>query len=497
MMWLSIFCSSISYALEWQPITHNEQALTDPEEGYGSIDIIGSLEWAIEDTELYIRFSVAEAEYSTETQWRILMKEESNGSICGFAITPESFTLNDYATHFTSPTQTRYSFSQDEYTARITLPSEESPQVVMHIPLWTIPVGHLKSLSFAVFALNDQEQDLLGQDGAINPILWGDSLTFDADGDGLPEELEETFATDPNDADSDDDGLSDGLEWSYGSDPHSCDTDEDGLFDGLEAGIPAPTPDTDLEANCFVADEDPNTQTSPILLDTDGGGTSDFEEDRNQNGALDDWETDPTSPEDDGDTDEDGIPDILEQECPQGISDDADGDGALDIDEGFTDTDEDGVPNFCDEDDDNDGIPSVEEGFSDIDGDELPNAYDTDADGDEIDDADERNWDVDCDGIEEFLDDNPDDGPCSDSDGDGRTNDEEEECGTDPFDPDSDDDGLIDAQEECGGDTEPPQTAIPVNQYNEEDKSPAKTGCNHSPMYAWYLFLFGIFARRR
>ena len=65
-------------------------------------------------------------------------------------------------------------------------------------------------------------------------------------------------------------------------------------FDGLEAGIPAPTPDTDL-VTCFVADEDPNTQTSPILLDTDGGGTSDSEEDRNQNGALDDWETDPTS----------------------------------------------------------------------------------------------------------------------------------------------------------------------------------------------------------
>ena len=56
----------------------------------GAIDIIGSLEWSIEDTELYIRFSVVEAEYSTETQWRILMKEESSGSICGFAITPES-----------------------------------------------------------------------------------------------------------------------------------------------------------------------------------------------------------------------------------------------------------------------------------------------------------------------------------------------------------------------------------------------------------------------
>ena len=48
-----------------------------------------------------------------------------------------------------------------------------------------------------------------------------------------------------------------------------------------------------------------------------------------------------------------------------------------------------------------------------------------------------------------------------------------------------------------GGDTEPPQTTIPVNQYNEEDESPAKTGCNHSPMPAWCISFLGIFARRR
>ncbi|MAA79853.1 MAG: hypothetical protein CL916_11400 [Deltaproteobacteria bacterium] len=496
MMWLSIFCSSISYALEWQPITHDEQALTDPQEGYGAIDIIGSLEWAIEDTELYIRFSVAGSEYSTDTQWRILMREENTGSISGFVITPETCTLGDFATHFTNPTQTRYSFSQEEYDTRITLPTAESSQVMIHTPLWTIPVAHLKSLSFAVFSLDTQNQDLLGQDGAINPILWGDPLTFDADGDGLPEELETIFSTDPNDADSDDDGLSDGLEWSYGSDPHSCDTDGDGLFDGLEAGIPSPTPDTDLAAECFVADADPSSQTSPILIDTDGGGSSDFIEDRNQNGTVDNWETDPTLAEDDDDTDEDGIPDILEEECLHGISEDADGDGSLDIEEGFEDTDEDGIPNFCDEDDDNDGIPSLQEGFSDIDDDGIPNAYDTDADGDEINDADERNWDVDCDGTEEFLDSDPDDGPCSDSDGDGRTNDEEEECGTDPFDPDSDNDGLIDSQEECGGDTQPSQTDIPINRY-EEGVEPPKSGCNHSPVAFWYLFLFGVFARRR
>ena len=495
-MWLYFLCSSISSALEWQPITHNQQELSDPEEGYGAIDIIGSMEWATEDTDLYIRFSVSGSEYTTESQWRILMRAEESGDIAGFILTSESISLGDFGTHFTAPSNIRYPIPQEEYTTRVTLPSEDNLQVMIHVPLWTIPVAYLKSLSFSIFAKDDQEQDLLGQDNAINPILWGDPLTFDADGDGLTEELEIAFSSDPYDADSDDDGLSDGLEWNYGSDPHNCDSDGDGLFDGMEAGIPNPTPDTDLSVECFLSDQDPSTQTSPILVDTDGGGTSDFVEDRNQNGAVDDWETDPGLQEDDEDIDEDGIPDILEQDCLQGFSEDADGDGALDTEEGFVDTDEDGTPNFCDEDDDNDGIPSTHEGFSDIDEDGVPNAYDTDSDGDEIKDSDERNWDVDCDGIEEFLDADPDDGPCSDSDGDGITNDEEEACGTDPFDPDSDDDGLLDSEEECGGDTLPAETTIPINQYDQKDEPP-KSGCTHTPVQAWYFFMVGLFIRRR
>ena len=494
-MWFFVFASTHAHALEWQSITHNQDILSDAEEGMGCVDIVGPLQWALEDTDLYIRFSVASAEYTTQTQWRILFKEQNTGSISGFVITPEEIMLADFATHFTGLNNIRYPIATEEYSSRVQLPTEENLALMVTLPLWAFPVDHLKALSFTIFNVDGQSQDLLGQDGSINPVLWGDPLTFDVDGDGLPEDVEAEFQSDPNDADSDDDGLPDGMEWYLGTDPLLCDTDGDGLFDGLEAGIPNATSDTDLSMGCFVADTDPSSQTSPLLVDTDGGGVSDFEEDRNHNGAFDPWESDPNNPLDDIDSDGDGIPDSLEAECAQGLSEDADGDGALDTFEGFDDADEDGIPNFCDEDDDNDGISSAEEGFEDIDNDELPNAYDIDADGDEIPDSEERNWDVDCDDIAEFLDANPDDGPCSDSDGDGLLNDEEDACGTDPFDPDSDDDGILDSEEECGGNTDPAEITIPTVHYDEEDTP--KTGCTHTPLHSLFLFLFGLFIRRR
>ena len=54
---------------------------------------------------------------------------------------------------------------------------------------------------------------------------------LDSDGDGLTDEQEESFGSDPNNPDSDGDGLQDASEQEEGTDPNSADSDGDGLGD--------------------------------------------------------------------------------------------------------------------------------------------------------------------------------------------------------------------------------------------------------------------------
>ena len=150
------------------------------------------------------------------------------------------------------------------------------------------------------------------------------------------------------------------------------------------------------------------------------------------------------------DSDGDGIPDHIEMGSQQG----------------GVDTDGDGTPDYLDLDSDNDGIPdSVEGGKGDTDGDGIPNYLDTDSDGDGISDADEGIVDTDGDGIPDYLDTDSDgDGMPDaweiannfdhltpngsvDADGDGLTNLEEYNYGTDPNNQDTDGGGVSDGDE--------------------------------------------------
>lgn len=132
---------------------------------------------------------------------------------------------------------------------------------------------------------------------------YSEEASADADGDGIPDNIEDGSCTDSNDADSDDDGLTDGEEDAnrngvvdtYETNPCNADSDGDGIQDGTELGVTTGHP-TDT-GGAFIPDADGGaTTTDPLDPDTDDDSLSDGEEDSNFNGAVDPGETDPNDP---------------------------------------------------------------------------------------------------------------------------------------------------------------------------------------------------------
>ena len=190
------------------------------------------------------------------------------------------------------------------------------------------------------------------------------SRYYDTDGDGV------TDINNPTDLDDDNDGIPDTAEYPFSTDPFG-DADGDGL-----ANYEDPTPGTGV----------------PAWVDANGDGVSD-KYDADLDGIINSLDLD---------SDNDGIPDIVEA---GGV--DRDGDGKVDsftdtngngladvYDPAVTngvairnlDTDGDGIPNARDLDSDNDGIPDVVEvGGVDTNGDGVVDTY-FDIDGDGFDD---------------------------------------------------------------------------------------------------------------
>ena len=140
----------------------------------------------------------------------------------------------------------------------------------------------------------------------------------DTDGDGLSDDDEPTYGTDPALYDTDGDGFGDNQEVVNGSDPldstsvpangePGVDTDGDLLTDAQEAEIGTdPTkPDTDSDELSDFAEvgfePGSSTGTDPLAFDTDGDGLGDGAELR-----QDGWGTDPTKFDTDGDGFNDG-----------------------------------------------------------------------------------------------------------------------------------------------------------------------------------------------
>jgi outer membrane protein OmpA-like peptidoglycan-associated protein len=106
----------------------------------------------------------------------------------------------------------------------------------------------------------------------VPPAFVATGGPLDSDGDGLTDEEEAQWGTNPQDPDTDGDGLSDGDEvHKYKTDPLNPDTDYDGLKDGEEVLV---------------------HKTDPLKRDTDGGGVADGHE------VIEDG-TNPLDPSDD------------------------------------------------------------------------------------------------------------------------------------------------------------------------------------------------------
>ena len=316
------------------------------------------------------------------------------------------------------------------------------------------------------------------------------AVNVDTDGDGLSDVEEKFIGTNPNDIDSDDDGIADGDEANYADDSDGDglingldpDSDNDGLYDGTEAGVTAPigTPSngTDPSKGHFIADADPTTRTNPLDPDTDDGGINDGTEDTNHNGKVDGAETNPVKgqgADDTGvnnvDTDGDGLSDAEEQLLGSNPNDiDTDDDGVVDGEEPnyADDTDGDGLINVLDPDADNDGIfdgtelgitmpagtpsngtdPSKGHFIPDADPTTTTSAVNPDTDrGGVRDGAEDVNHNGRVDTGELDPNNRADDVNVVDMDGDGLSDAQEVVLGSNPNDPDTDDDGVPDGQE--------------------------------------------------
>jgi len=159
----------------------------------------------------------------------------------------------------------------------------------------------------------------------------GIGLTFvsesglaDNDHDGLTNDEEKEFGTDPNNPDTDGDGLSDGDEvHKYMTNPLMMDSDNDGLTDGDEVNKYKTDPnkyDTDGDG-LSDGDEVMKYHTDPNKMDTDGDGLNDGDE-------VNKYKTDPNNPDTDGDGLSDGQEVNWYHTDPLNI--DTDGDGLSD-----------------------------------------------------------------------------------------------------------------------------------------------------------------------
>ncbi len=331
------------------------------------------------------------------------------------------------------------------------------------------------STSFVMFGFQNCGKSSFKLRGGIDNLS---GLNADDDADGLSNGVEQAGTTDPQNPDSDGDGLLDGEEVNtHGTDPMNPDSDGGGMNDGDEVNSGTdPAAEGDDKPVDPPADQDTDNDGLTDVYETTTSATDPNNPDSDDDGLLDGEEvnthqTNPLNPDTDGGSVQDGLEVANGTNPKDNPSDDAgldtDNDGLLDNYETLTSGTDPNNP-----DTDGDGLQDGEE-VAGPGGNSPTDPKNKDTDGDGLEDGAEvnthgsnpNNKDTDGGGMEDGAEvtagksptNKQDDtgSPFADDDNDGLTNIVEQNLGTDPQDPDTDDDGLIDGPEVLAHSTDP------------------------------------------
>ncbi|MBD3191021.1 MAG: hypothetical protein GF308_10275 [Candidatus Heimdallarchaeota archaeon] len=126
--------------------------------------------------------------------------------------------------------------------------------------------------------ISDDSSHTKNDDFQYREIIHIINGTKDSDNDGLTDEEEEYFGTDPNLWDTDGDGLSDWYEvYALHTDPINSDSDQDGLTDGDEIYDIGSNPmKNDSDDDGLLDGKEFEIGTNPCKQDTDGDGLDDL-----------------------------------------------------------------------------------------------------------------------------------------------------------------------------------------------------------------------------
>jgi hypothetical protein len=241
----------------------------------------------------------------------------------------------------------------------------------------------------------DKGTDTLYSVEAYTIVVAADSSEKDSDNDGISDQNEGNGDTDDDgiadylDNDSDNDGVPDSLEGNNDTDNdgiadyQDLDSDNDGIPDRFETGLSGNDTDQDGIDDDIDVDQTNGNDTNndgiddlALLTDSDDDGIPNWiDQDSDNDGRPDAWESGLGTSDVDNDQ-------IVDQADPDFIAGgiDENGDGIEDSTV-LTDTDNDGIPDYLDNDSDSDGIPDADENGAigrDSDGDSIDDAFDFD-----------------------------------------------------------------------------------------------------------------------